>query len=299
MGRDMNYKHLHYFWTVAHSGSVVRASERLHLTPQTVSAQIKLLEQHLGTVLFRPAGRGLELTEAGRLALSYANEIFALGDALEAALSARGGAPTLPFRVGITDVVPKSLAYRLLAPARRLDDPVRLVCREGKLDRLLTELALHKLDMVLADRPIPAASGVRGYSHKLGESALGFFAVPALAARCTDFPRCLDDAPLFMPGDDATVRGRIERWLERLRIAPRVVGEFDDSALMKAFGQEGGGFFPSPVALAGEIEAQCGVRMVGMVDEVAEEFYAITRERNFTHPAVAAITEAAPEALLR
>lgn len=294
----MNYKHLHYFWTVARSGSVARASERLNLTPQTVSAQIKLLEQSLDTTLFRPAGRGLELTEAGRLALSYADQIFALGDELEAALASRRGAPALPFRVGITDVVPKALAYRLLAPARHLAEPVRLICREGKLDRLLAELALHKLDMVLADRPLPQQLNVRGFSHKLGESALAFFAAPALAEKCAEFPRCLDGAPLFLPGDDATVRGRIERWLEQLRIAPRVLGEFDDGALMKAFGQEGGGYFPSPEVLAAEIEAQYGVRLVGRVDELREEFYAITREQNISHPAARAVTEAAGAALL-
>ncbi len=294
----MNFKHLHYFWTVARSGSVVRASERLHLTPQTVSAQIKLLEQSLDATLFRPAGRGLELTEAGRLALSYADEIFTLGDELEVALASRRGMLALPFRVGITDVVPKALAYRLLAPARHLEEPVRMICREGKLDRLLTELSLHKLDMVLADRPIPESMSLRGHSHKLGESRLAFFAAPALAESCGEFPYCLDDAPLFMPGDDATVRGRIERWLEQLRIAPRVVGEFDDGALMNAFGQEGGGFFPSPAVLADEVEAQYGVKLVGRVDDVSEEFYAITRDRGFAHPAAEAIAAAATAALL-
>lgn len=294
----MNFKHLHYFWTVAHSGSVARASERLSLTPQTVSAQIKLLEQSLDTALFRPAGRGLELTEAGRLALSYADEIFALGDELKAALASRRGAQALPFRVGITDVVPKALAYRLLAPARRLPQPVRLVCREGKLERLLAELALHKLDLVLADRPLPSRLNVRGHSHKLGESALAFFAAPELAVHCRQFPQCLNDAPLFLPGDDATVRSRIEHWLEQVRIAPRVVGEFDDGALMKAFGREGGGYFPAPAVLAAEIEAQYGVRLVGRVEAVREEFYAITREQNISHAAVHAVTAASSAALL-
>lgn len=293
----MNYKHLHYFWAVARSGSVARASERLHLTPQTVSAQIKLLEQSLQTALFRPSGRGLELTEAGRLALGYADEIFALGDELESALAKRRGVPVLPFRVGIVDVVPKSLAYRLLAPVRQLADPVRLICREGKLDRLLAELALHKLDIVLADRPIPSQMNVRGYSHKLGESTLAFFGTPQLAAECKEFPRCLDGAPLFLPGDDAIVRGRIERWLEQMRLAPRVLGEFDDGALMKAFGQEGGGFFPAPVILAAELEAQYGVKLVGRVEELREEFYVITREQHISHPASRVITEAAQAAL--
>ncbi len=289
----MNFKHLHYFWTVARSGGVARASERLHLTPQTVSAQIKLLEDPLGTALFRPAGRGLELTEAGRLALSYADEIFALGDDLKSALASHKGAPILPFRVGITDVMPKSLAYQLLSPTAGLETPVRLICREGKLDRLLAELALHRLDMVLADRPIPAHINVRGYSHKLGECALAFFAAPDLADKCGEFPACLDDAPLLLPGDDATVRSRIETWLEKNRLAPRVVGEFDDGALMMAFGQAGGGYFPAPAVLADAIEAQFGVRRVGLVEEIQDVFYAITGERHITHPAVLAVTEAA------
>ena len=289
----MNLKHLHYFWTVARSGGVTRASERLHLTPQTVSAQIKLLEDQLGTALFRPAGRGLELTEAGRLALSYADEIFALGDELQSALTSHKGAPMLPFRVGITDVMPKSLAYQLLSPTAGLAEPVRLICREGKLDRLLAELALHRLDMVLADRPLPAHLNVRGYSHKLGECALAFFAAPGLAQDCAEFPACLDDSPLLLPGDDATVRPRIETWLERHRLAPRVLGEFDDGALMMAFGQAGGGFFPAPAVLAEAIEAQFGVKRVGVVEDIQDVFYAITGERHITHPAVLAVTSAA------
>lgn len=288
----MNFKHLHYFWTVARSGGVLRASEKLHLTPQTVSAQIKLLEDQVGTALFRPAGRGLELTEAGRLALSYADEIFALGDELQSALSSHRGAPVLPFRVGITDVMPKSLAYQLLSPTAGLETPVRLVCREGKLDRLLAELALHRLDMVLADRPLPAHIKVRGYSHKLGECALAFFAAPGLAASCADFPACLDGAPLLLPGDDATVRPRLENWLEKNRLAPRVVGEFDDGALMMAFGQAGGGYFPAPEVLGDAIEAQFGVKRVGVVEDIQDVFYAITGERRITHPAVRAVTQA-------
>lgn len=289
----MNFKHLHYFWTVARSGGVLRASEKLHLTPQTVSAQIKLLEDQLGMAMFRPAGRGLELTEAGRLALGYADEIFALGDELQSALSSQRCAPVLPFRVGITDVMPKSLAYQLLSPTAGLETPVRLVCREGKLDRLLAELALHRLDMVLADRPIPAHINVRGYSHKLGECALAFFAAPVLAERCGEFPACLDGGPLLLPGDDATVRLRIETWLEKHRLAPRVVGEFDDGALMMAFGQAGGGYFPAPAVLSEAIEAQFGVSRVGVVEDIQDAFYAITGERHVTHPAVLAVTAAA------
>jgi LysR family transcriptional regulator, transcriptional activator of nhaA len=289
----MNFNHLYYFWTVARCGSVARASERLHLTPQTISAQIKLLEESLDTALFRPAGRGIEMTEAGRLALSYADEIFALGEQLASSLSSHRGAPALAFRVGITDVVPKALAYRLLEPTRRLAEPVRLICREGKMDRLLGEMALHKLDMVLTDRPIPQHTNTRGHSHKLGESTLAFFAAPHLAHACERFPQCLDDAPLLLPGDDANVRSRIERWLELNRIAPRIMGEFDDGALMKAFGREGGGYFPAPSVLAEGIAAQYGVVLVGLAEDVSEEFYAITREVDVSHPATQAVIAAA------
>lgn len=295
----MNFKHLHYFWTVARSGGVVRASERLHLTPQTVSAQIKLLEEQLGTPLFRPAGRGLELTEAGRLALSYADEIFALGDEMKAALASQRGTPVVPFRVGITDVMPKSLAYALLSPIATLAEPVRLVCREGKLDRLLAELALHRLDMVLADRPIPRHINVRGYSHKLGECPLAWYAAAGLTHAHAAFPACLRAAPLLLPGDDATVRPQIETWLEKNRLAPHVVGEFDDGALMMAFGQAGRGFFPAPAAVAESITRQFGVVHVGTVEEIQDVFYAITGERQITHPAVRAVSEAARDVLNR
>jgi LysR family transcriptional activator of nhaA len=291
----MNFKHLHYFWTVARSGGVARAGERLHLTPQTVSAQIKLLEQDLGAALFKPAGRGLELTDAGRLALGYADEIFALGDELRAALESRRGRPSLPFRVGITDVVPKAIAYRLLEPAEREVTGLRLICREGKLDRLLAELALHRLDMVIADRPIPSNINVRGYSHKLGESEIAFYAGPGLGDASLPFPECLNDAPLLLPGDDSTVRGQIERWLESRRLTPRIAGEFDDDALMRAFGQAGGGYFPGAAALADELGMQYGVRLAGHAEHLHAAYYAITGERRISHPAVRAVTGAAPD----
>jgi LysR family transcriptional activator of nhaA len=293
----MNLKHLYYFWTVARTGSVAAAAERLHLTPQTVSAQIKLLEDSLGTPLFQAAGRGLKLTEAGRLAMSYADEIFALSDALKASLGRQQGAPALPFRVGISDAVAKNIAYRLLASVTELPEPVRLICHEGKLDRLLAELALHRLDMVVADRPLPSGIRVRGFNHKLGESEVAFFAAPKLARTCGKFPACLNGRPLLLPGEDSTVRSRLEQWLEAERLAPRIVGEFDDAALMKAFGQAGQGFFPAPAVLAGEVEAQYGVREVGRTEVVREAFYAITGERRITHPAVLTITEAARDSL--
>jgi LysR family transcriptional activator of nhaA len=293
----MNLKHLHYFWTVARTGSIAAAAARLHLTPQTVSAQIKLLEDALGAPLFQAAGRGLKLTAAGQLASGYADEIFSLSGALETLLSRQRATPSLPFRVGISDAVPKNIAYRLLAPATAMPEPVRLNCQEGKLDQLLAALALHRLDMVVADRPLPGDVRVRGYNHKLGESDTAFFAVPALARGCGEFPACLDGKPMLLPGEDSSARSRLEHWLQSERLNPRIVGEFDDAALMKAFGQAGHGIFPAPAVLADEVVEQYGVRELGRTSKVRESFYAITGERRITHPAVRSVTEAARDRL--
>ncbi len=293
----MNLKHLRNFWTVARMGGVARAAERLDLTPQTVSGQVKLLEEELGTALFRPAGRGLELTEAGKLALSFADEMLTLGDEMKSALAARQAHPLPSLRVGITDMVPKSVAYRLLAPVGNLPEPVRLLCREGHIDMLLGELALHRLDMVVADRPMPPGLAVRGHSHKLGESAIGFYAASPLATRCGAFPGCLDDAPLLLPGPGAAVRGQIEHWLNREHLSPRIMGEFDDGALMKAFGQAGAGFFPAPALLAEEICARYAVQLVGQTDSIRESFWLISAERRISHPAIRLLVESAHDVL--
>lgn len=291
----MNFKHLRYFWVTAHAGSIAMAGNQLHLTPQTVSAQIKLLENELGTALFKPAGRGLELTEAGRVALSYADEIFALGQEMVSSLRATGipEHAAAAFRVGVSDAIPKSLSHRLLASLRRPAKPVRLVCREGSIEALLGELALHRLEMVLADRPMPAGLAVRAHSRKLGESALAFFACPRLVRRDTAFPACLNGAPLLLPGQNAAVRGEIDRWLGEARLSPRVVGEFDDSALMKVFAQAGEGYFPAPAIISDEICTRYGVIEVGRLDEVREAFWLISTERRIQHPGVRAVLEAA------
>jgi LysR family transcriptional activator of nhaA len=295
----MNLKHLRYFWVTARAGSVAAAGNQLHLTPQTVSAQIKLLESDLGTALFKPAGRRLELTEAGRVALSYADEIFALGQELVSSLRATGvpehAAPA--FRVGISDALPKSLIHRLLLSLRQLTKPVRLVCRDGTIETLLGELALHRIEMVLADRPMPAGLAVRGHSRKLGESALAFFAAPQLARQDVGFPACLNGAPLLLPGQNAAVRGEIDRWLGEARLSPRVVGEFDDSALMKVFAEAGEGYFPAPAIISDEICARYGVIELGRLDEVREAFWLISTERRVQHPEVRAVLEAARTAV--
>ena len=293
----MNLKHLRYFWTVARLGGVSRAAEQLDLTPQTVSGQIRHLEEDLGAALFRPVGRGLELTEAGRLALSYADEILNLGEEMRQALADRQQSPMPVLRLGITDVVPKSFAYRLLAPVGKLPEPVRLVCREGGLDMLLAELALQRIDMVVADRPMPSGLAIRGHSHKLGESALAFFGAESLCVEPCSFPECLNDAPLLLPRGHASVRGHIDRWLNERRLTPRLMGEFDDGALMKAFGQAGAGFFPGPAVLADEICLRYNVRCIGQVESVHEGFWLITAERRVIHPAIRTVMDSAKAAL--
>jgi len=290
----LNFKHLRYFWMVAKAGSIARASERLHLTPQSISGQLATLEAALGVQLFQRVGRQLELTETGRRTLSYADEIFTLGDELVDMLRDPPAQRALVFKVGIADVVPKSVAYRLVAPALRIDEPVRLVCREGPLESLLAELSVHRLDMVIADRAMPANVNVRGYNHFLGESALSVFAAPELAADLTrPFPSCIDNAPFLLPGADVAIRPRLMQWFDEQRIRPRVVGEFDDSALLKAFGQAGSGLFVSPAAIADYVCSQYGVKILGTIDAVREQLYAITTERRLTHPAVVAISRVA------
>ena len=292
----MNFKHLHYFWVAANAGGIVRAGERLHTTPQTLSAQIKLLEDRLGRKLFRKRGRQLELTDDGRVALRYADEIFALGLELEAAMrEKRGGAnQVLEFRVGVEDAVAKSVAYRLLEPALSLAEPVRLVCTEGQFTDLMAQLALHRMDMVIADEPLTSRLSVKAFNHKLGSSPMSFFCSAALAARLEgDFPQCLNGAPMLIPGGSSSVRPQFETWLTRHQLQPRVVGEFDDGALMNAFGRHGDGIFISPSVVEDETIRQYGVQVIGRSDEMVDDFYAISMERRITHPGVAAITQAA------
>ncbi len=294
----LNYKHLRYFWTVAKAGSIARACERLHLTPQTISGQLSAFENALGYKLFVRVGRRLELSEAGRLVLSYADEIFTVGEELEEVLRHQEGGLPLQFRVGIVDSVPKSVAYRLLEPAVSLPEPLRIVCREGKIASLMADLAIHRLDLVIADSPMPAGLSIRGFNHLLGECGLTFFATSALARRHkARFPRCLNGAPLLLPGEDAAVRPGLMQWFESVSVRPKVMGDFDDGALMKAFGQAGIGIFAAPSAIAAEVRRQYGVVAIGSTDAVTERFYAISVERRLTHPAVVAISSTARQEL--
>ncbi len=294
----LNYKHLHYFVSVAREGGIIRAAERLHLAPQTLSVQIAQLEERIGVRLFNRTGRRMELTPTGKLALSYADEIFQTGAELEEILRHGGEEAFVTFRVGISDVVPKFIAYRLLAPVLDQPETVRLVCQEDRLERLLADMAIHRLDMVLADRPMPPGTEIKGYSHPLGESAVALMAAPAQAARLRQrFPKSLDGERLLLPGKDAALRRALPRWLERHGIAMRIVGEFEDSALLKAFGEGGAGVFPTALASLPDVVAHYRVEQVGVIEEIRERFFLISPERRLTHPAASVVRENARSAL--
>lgn len=290
----MNLKHLFYFWKVAKHGGVARAGEAIHLTPQTLSGQIKLLEESLGTPLFSREGRSLELTDAGRLALEYADEMFALGAELEQVIRHYPKGRPTEFKVGVSDALPKSLAYRLLRPAMNMPDPVRFVCREWRLDRLLVELAMHRIDLVISDTALPSSVDVRAYSHRLGESGLSFLARRSLAKQATQpFPQCLTELPLLVPSDDSASGRKLKEWLDQKRLRPNIVGEFDDSALMTAFGHEGCGVFTVPAVLEAEYVDNSDIVVLGRAPEVLIEYFALSVERKVRHPCVLAITESA------
>jgi len=287
----LNYRHLYYFRTVAKAGALNRAAEKLHLTPQTLSGQLSAFEERLGVALFRRNGRRLELTDAGRTALVYADDIFQIGAELEDALQNRLAPRAHPFRVGIAEVVPEAIAYQLLAPALALAEPVKLVCLEDRLEQLAAELSIHRLDMVLADRPLPATMDIKGYSHPLGECGIAFLAARTIGSALeTDFPASLQGAPLLIPGEDSALRVPLLRWLERKGIQPVIVGEFDDSALMSAFGQAGAGVFPVPLTTARDVMRQYEVIELGRTLEIRERFFAISVERRLRHPAVLAVS---------
>lgn len=298
----MNYKHLYYFWTVVRTGGVLRASEQLHLSPQTLSGQINQLEERLGSPLLRKVGRGVEPTEAGRMVMQYADEIFTLGREMEDALRGGREAPRAPvLKVGFVDSVPKAIAYHVLEPALRLDPPPRLQCPEGKLANLMAELALRRVDLVISDVPLPGHIGVKAFTHLLGRSGIAFFASEKLLGQQgttvrqakARFPECLQALPMLLPGAESALRPRLDAWMRRHDLLPAVAGEFQDTALMKAFGREGLGVFPGPAVLAREISRQFEVKVLGAPSDLAEEFYAISIERRITHPGVAAITQSA------
>ena len=289
--RHLNYGHLQYFWTVAREGSIARAATVLHVTPQTISGQLRLLEEDIGDKLFRREGRRLALTETGRVVQQYADEIFSVGSELARVVRSHGARTPATLAVGITDSVPKLVAWRVLEGVLGMPERPRIHCHEGKLQPLLAELALHGLDVVLSDSPLPAGLHVRAWSHTLGESPVSFLARAPLARRLrARFPRSLDGAPMLMPGATTALGAALERWFDSVGVVPEVVGEFDDTALLKAFGQGGAGVVPVVQAIEDDVRAQYGLQPVGRADEVRERYYAISVERRLKHPAVLAIT---------
>ena len=294
----LNYHHLLYFWVVAKTGSVTRASQELLLAQPTISSQLRALEDSLGEKLFVKTGRRLQLTEMGKLVYGYADEIFSLGRELTDVLKGRPRGRPATLVVGISDMIPKIVAYRILEPALNLPEPVHLVCHEDQPEKLLLNLAAHELDLVLTDAPAHSGIKVRVFSHLLGSSDIALFAAPALAARYRkDFPQKLDGAPFLMPMQDSASRRTLDHWLDAHHIRPLIAGEFQDRALLNVFGQAGAGIFASPAVVEDELRKYYRVALVGRLQSATEDFYAISAERKIKHPAVAAISESARRSL--
>ena len=291
---SLNYHHLLYFRSVAREGGVVKAAKRLHVSPPTVSAQLKQLEEQIGGQLFLRTGRRLVLTELGKTVLEYADGIFDLGEALKAAVRLGTDTQSDRLTVGLSMAVPKLVAHSLLEPALEMDPPIELVCIEGPPDDLIARLATYSIDLVLTDAPRAADLAVQAFDHLLGECGVTFFAAPELAAALAPgFPRSLDGAPMLLPTAISALRTELEHWFQDARIRPRRVASFDDSALMKVFGATGRGVFPSPSAIEAEVVSQFGVDVVGRTEDVQDRFYAVSVERRLQHPAIVAISERA------
>lgn len=292
--RHPNYTHLLYFWTVVREGGVTKAAEALHLTPQTISGQIKLLEEQLQGALFEREGRRLVPTELGRIAFAYAEEIFPRGLELASVVRGERTRGRRSVTLGVADVVPKLIAFRVLEPLLSGDSPFHVVCHEGSLTDLLTDLAAHRLDLVISTSAVPPDAAIKAFNHPLGESEIGFFAARALASRLRrGFPASLHDAPLLAPTERSANRRVLDEWFASIGIVPRIVGELDDSALIKTFAQHGIGVFAAPLAIETEIVRQFDVTRIGIAQGVKARFYAISTERRIKHPAVAMVTERA------
>jgi LysR family transcriptional activator of nhaA len=296
----LNYHHLLYFWTTVREGSITKACRRLHLTQPTVSAQIRALEKSLKSALFDRSGKTLALTDTGRMVYRYADEIFALGRELQDALHDRPRGQALRFAVGVADTLPKVLVHRLLAPAFEAGDDVRVTFIEGEPERLLAQLALHELDLVVSDYPASPRLGLKAFTHVLGECGVTFLATAGLARGIRKgFPGSLTGAPMLLPVGTSALRRSLDQWFDERDIHPRIVGEFSDSALLKAFGAAGDGVFAAPTAVEDEVLRMYGVRIVGREPGIRERFYAISVEKRLKHPAVVAISRAARTRLFR
>jgi LysR family transcriptional activator of nhaA len=290
----INYHHLFYFWLTVKTGTVQAAADSLHLARPTVAAQIKNLEKAVGQPLFEKQGRGLVLTEFGKQIHHYADEIFAIGHELREFVKTGHGENRKRFVVGLPDVVPKHIAFELLKPALHMPDRPRTVCYEGKLNQLLSDLALHKLDVIISDAPASPTLDFKVYNHKLGECGLTMLAVPALAKKYRkEFPHSLTDAPCLLPTDHTAVRRAVDIWMDDNEIFPEIVAEFEDSALLKVFGQAGEGIFPVPTAIEELVRKQYKVQLVGHIPEVRDKFYAISAEKRVQHAATSLVVKQA------
>ena len=295
----LNYHHLYYFWTVAKEGAIVRACEKLHVAQPTISGQLRQFEEAIGEKLFVKSGRNLVLTDTGQVVYRYAEEIFSVGHEMLDVLRGRPRGRPVRFLVGVSDVMPKLMVFRALQSVLKMPEPVHLVCYEGDSAELLLKLSSHGLDMILTDSPVTAPARTRTYNHELGSCGVTFCATPALATGLRrNFPASLDGAPFLLPIEGAVLRRSLEQWFDRHRIRPSIIGEFEDSALLKVFGQSGAGVFAVPSAVEKEVRAQYGVATVGRTNEIVERFYAISVERRLKHPAVVAVSEAARRLLL-
>ncbi len=298
--RHLNYSHLQYFWCVAREGSIVKAADVLNLTPQTISGQLKLLEDSVGQALFDRVGRRLVLSEMGHVVMEYADEIFSIGAELSQVVRGQKSASRSILGVGMVSSMPKLIAERIIAPCLLDPEPIRIRCHEASLEQLLGELAVHQLDIVLSDQPMPVGLSLRAFNHHLGESGLAFFSQRRVARQYRGkFPGSLNDAPMLLPSLHSALRRRLDDWFDSHQISPRIVGEFDDSALLKAFGEAGAGLFAAPSVIEKEICKMYGMSVIGRTHSVTEHFYAISPERRIKHPAVARITETARSDLFR
>ena len=296
--RHLNYSHLHYFWAVAREGSIAKASQSLHLTPQTISGQLKLLDEAVGQPLFNRVGRRLVLSDMGRVVFKYADEIFSVGAELANVVRSNQTAGPTTLNVGVVNSMPKLIAERIIAPAMMAEEPIRVRCHESSLEQLLSELAVHRLDIVLSDQPMPDGLGLKAYNHRLGESGMSFFAAKAGASRLrAKFPQSLNDAPMLLPSQNSALRRRLDDWFESQQLYPRITGEFDDSALLKAFGEAGAGIFAGPTAIEAEICRMYRMAVIGSTAEIRERYYAISPERRLSHPAIVMITDTARSSL--
>nr|WP_136252474.1 transcriptional activator NhaR [Ningiella ruwaisensis] len=300
MADNINYKHLHYFWVVATEGSIARAADKLFITPQTISGQLSMLEERIGQPLFDRVGRRLRLTETGRLVLRYADDIFELGKELTDVLRGAPLVGTSEFIVSAASALPKTIVYKILEPALSLSQEVSLMCKEGPVEAILGELAVHEVDMVLTDTPLSSAFSIKAYNHYLGQSELSFFASPELAKKLKGpFPGCLNEAPILLPTKQYAIRQLFDKWCHDANIYPIIRGQYDDSALMKSFGKAGFGVFFMPSIIEQEVQEGFGLEVIGHLKDIKQKFYAISAERKVTHPAVAAVCSTARDIIFK